>query len=69
MGREFYCGLCKNTKNVSEIKGIILLENIIDMSFGKICNLCFYRLHNIFKSKRLTSDQQTFLHNWGVINQ
>lgn len=64
---EFKCGLCKLSKSLGEKKGIILLETIIDMTNGQICNLCYFRLINIFRSYRLSDKQQSQLEDWGVI--
>jgi len=53
-------------KNISEVKGIMLLESAFDMVNGKICNLCYYQLVNIFKSGGLTDKMDHKLTEWGV---
>lgn len=65
MGYTFVCGLCKQDKNIVEARHLILLNAIQDDAFmGRLCTVCYWRIHSIMTNRKLEDKHQKQLDAW-----
>ena len=65
MGYTFICGLCKQEKNIVEVKHLILLNAIQSDAFmDRVCTVCYWRIHSIMTNRKLEDKHQKQLDTW-----